>query len=194
MDNNEFLFWNSSKIIEAYTKKDLSPVEVIKASLEQSQEIQKECNAFTEFFYVNSIKLAKIAEENYLNKSENLKLLEGVPFGVKEEFALRGSSRTSASKIFKNRKDNHTDVYINRILIGGAIPIFKTTTPEFCLLGTTWSDLHGVTTNPWNNKYTPRGWSGGSGTALATGACAIASGSDIVGSIRVPAAACGVFG
>ena len=194
MDNNEFLFWNSSKLIEAYIKKDLSPVEVIKVSLEQSQEIQKECNAFTEFFYDNSIKLAKIAEENYLNKSENLKLLEGVPFGVKEEFALRGSSRTSASKIFKNRKDNHTDVYIDRILIGGAIPIFKTTTPEFCLLGTTWSDLHGVTTNPWNKKYTPGGSSGGSGVALATGCCTIASGSDIGGSIRIPAAACGVFG
>jgi len=194
MNDLEYLFWNSSKLIEAYAKKELSPVEVIKGSIEQSKKIQRECNAFTEFFDEKSIKLAKIAEKNYLNKSANLKSLEGIPFGVKEEFALRGTLRTSASKIFKNRKDNYTDVYIDRILMGGAIPIFKTTTPEFCLLGTTWSDLHGVTTNPWNKKYTPGGSSGGSGVALATGCCTIASGSDIGGSIRIPAAACGIFG
>ena len=194
MSIDDFLFWNSTKLIKAYIKKDLTPVEVIKASLKQSQKIQKDCNAFTEFFYDESIRLAKIAEENYLNKNQKIKSLEGIPFGVKEEFALHQSFRTSASKIFKDRIDNYTDIYINRIITEGAIPIFKTTTPEFCLLGTTWSDLHGVTTNPWNKKYTPGGSSGGSGVALATGCCTIASGSDIGGSIRIPAAACGIFG
>jgi Asp-tRNA(Asn)/Glu-tRNA(Gln) amidotransferase A subunit family amidase len=70
----------------------------------------------------------------------------------------------------------------------------KTTTPEFCLLGSTWSRLHGVTTNPWNNAVTCGGSSGGSGVALASGIAPIATGTDIGGSIRIPASACGVFG
>ena len=190
----EYLYWNSSQLIQAYNKKELSPVEVIKSSINRARKIQPTCNAITEYFEEKAINMAKEAELSYLGKTDKPRLLEGIPLAVKEEFALEGSYRTSASFIYKNRIDNFTDVYIKRLLNGGCIPVFKTATPEFCLLGTTWSDLHGVTTNPWNNKYTPGGSSGGSGVALATGSCTIASGSDIGGSIRIPAAACGVFG
>ena len=190
----EYLYWNSSQLIQAYNKKELSPVEVIKASINRARKIQPICNAITEYFEEKAINIAKEAERSYLGKTDKPRLLEGIPLAVKEEFALEGSYRTTASFIYKNRIDNFTDVYIKRLINGGCIPVFKTTTPEFCLLGTTWSDLHGVTTNPWNNKYTPGGSSGGSGVALATGSCTIASGSDIGGSIRIPAAACGVFG
>ena len=194
MTDKSYLFWNSLELVEAYRKKHLSPVEVVKNSIEQAHKVQNICNAFTEFFEERSLKLAEFAEKSYLGKGNTPRLFEGIPLGVKEEFALKDSLRTSGSVIFGERIDKYTDVYIDRLLQGGSIPIFKTTTPEFCLLGTTWSDLHGVTTNPWNNKYTPGGSSGGSGVALATGACTIASGSDIGGSIRIPAAACGVFG
>ena len=190
----EYLYWNSSQLIQAYNKKELSPVEVIKASINRARKIQPICNAITEYFEEKAINIAKEAERSYLGKADKPRLLEGIPLAVKEEFALEGSYRTTASFIYKNRIDNFTDVYIKRLLNGGCIPVFKTTTPEFCLLGTTWSDLHGVTTNPWNKKFTPGGSSGGSGVALATGSCTIASGSDIGGSIRIPAAACGVFG
>lgn len=190
----EYLYWNSSQLIQAYNKKELSPVEVIESSINRARKIQPTCNAITEYFEEKAINMAKEAELSYLGKTDKPRLLEGIPLAVKEEFALEGSYRTSASFIYKNRIDNFTDVYIKRLLNGGCIPVFKTATPEFCLLGTTWSDLHGVTTNPWNNKYTPGGSSGGSGVALATGSCTIASGSDIGGSIRIPAAACGVFG
>lgn len=190
----EYLYWNSSQLIQAYNKKKLSPVEVIESSINRARKIQPTCNAITEYFEEKAINMAKEAELSYLGKTDKPRLLEGIPLAVKEEFALEGSCRTSASFIYKNRIDNFTDVYIKRLLNGGCIPVFKTATPEFCLLGTTWSDLHGVTTNPWNNKYTPGGSSGGSGVALATGSCTIASGSDIGGSIRIPAAACGVFG
>ena len=190
----EYLYWNSSQLIQAYNKKELSPVEVIKASINRARKIQPICNAITEYFEEKAINIAKEAERSYLGKKDKPRLLEGIPLAVKEEFALEGSYRTTASFIYKNRIDNFTDVYIKRLLNGGCIPVFKTATPEFCLLGTTWSDLHGVTLNPWNKKFTPGGSSGGSGVALATGSCTIASGSDIGGSIRIPAAACGVFG
>ena len=194
MIKNEFLYWSSSQLVKAFKAKKLSPVEVIQASINRAQEIQPTCNAITEYFEEKALNIAKEAELSYLGKSHKPRLLEGIPLAVKEEFALEGSYRTSASFIYKDRVDNYTDVYIKRLLNGGCIPVFKTTTPEFCLLGTTWSDLHGITKNPWNTKYTPGGSSGGSGVALATGCSTIASGSDIGGSIRIPASACGVFG
>jgi len=194
MTDQDFLYWSAKKLIKAFKSKELSPVEVTKASLNRAHYIQDHCNAFTEYFEKQAIDMAIKSEKKYLDNSSNLRLLEGIPLAVKEEFAFKGSYRSSSSKIFKNRIDDYTDVYIQRLVDEGSIPVFKTTTPEFCLLGTTWSDLHGITTNPWNKKFTPGGSSGGSGAALATGASTIASGSDIGGSIRIPAAACGVFG
>jgi len=194
MSVEDFLYWSAKDLIDAFKLKKISPIEVAKAALDRSRYVQQECNAFTEYFDKIALENAKQAENSYLGKSHDPRPLEGIPLAVKEEFAFINSCRSSGSKIFKDRVDSFTDVYIQRLLDGGSIPLFKTTTPEFCLLGTTWSDLHGVTTNPWNKKYTPGGSSGGSGVALATGACTIASGSDIGGSIRIPAAACGVFG
>jgi len=194
MSEQDYLYWSAKNLINAFKSKKLSPLEVTKECLSRAKKIQNECNAFTEYFDQIALEQAKIAENSYLGKTHEPRLLEGISLAIKEEFAFNNSCRSSGSKIFKYRVDSFTDVYIQRLLDGGSIPIFKTTTPEFCLLGTTWSDLHGVTTNPWNKKYTPGGSSGGSGVALATGSCAIASGSDIGGSIRIPAAACGVFG
>ena len=192
---NDFLYWNSVELIKAYKAKDISPVEVIKASIENAHRSNEKFNFITEFLEESAIKNAKISEETYLGiGNARPRTLEGIPLAVKDEFALKGTHRTSGSKIYKNRKDDYTDVYVSRLLNGGSIPIFKTTTPEFCLLGTTWSDLHGITKNPWNEKFTPGGSSGGSGVALATGSATIATGSDIGGSIRIPASACGIIG
>ncbi len=192
---NEFLFWNTIEIINAYKSKLISPVEVINESIKNAKKFNQKFNFVTEYFEDYALKKAKISEDIYLGRgSSQPRALEGIPLAVKDEFALSGTFRTSGSKIYQNRKDNSTDVYVSRLINGGCIPVFKTTTPEFCLLGTTWSDLHGTTTNPWNEKYTPGGSSGGSGVALATGSATIATGSDIGGSIRIPASACGVIG
>ena len=193
--SNEFLFWNSIEIIKAYKSKLISPVEVVRESIENARKFNQRFNFITEYFEDSALEKAKISEDAYLGKGTySPRVLEGIPLAVKDEFALSGTFRTSGSKIYQNRKDDFTDVYVSRLINGGSIPVFKTTTPEFCLLGTTWSDLHGITTNPWNEKFTPGGSSGGSGVALATGCATIATGSDIGGSIRIPASACGVIG
>jgi Asp-tRNA(Asn)/Glu-tRNA(Gln) amidotransferase A subunit family amidase len=194
MAKNEFLYWGVSKLLKSYKSRELSPVEVIKTSLKSATECNEKYNFITEYFEETAIKNAKISENCFMGKGHQPRLLEGISLAIKDEFALKGSFRTSGSVIYKKRKDQYTDVYISRLIDGGCIPVFKTTTPEFCLLGTTWSDLHGITTNPWNEKYTPGGSSGGSGVALASGCSTIATGTDIGGSIRIPASACGVFG
>jgi Asp-tRNA(Asn)/Glu-tRNA(Gln) amidotransferase A subunit family amidase len=96
--------------------------------------------------------------------------------------------------VFKDRVDDESDIIIQRLLDAGAIPHAKTTTPEFCLLGSCHSRLWGITHNPWNLDIAPGGSSGGSGAALAAGTATIATGTDIGGSIRIPAALCGVVG
>jgi amidase len=194
MSNDDFLFWSAEMLVAAFSKKNLSPVEVTNASLARAHDVQARCNPITEFFAETALQAARKAEDLYMRKSTTPRPLEGVPLAVKEEFALCGSTRSSGSLVFAERVDEHTDVYVQRLIDGGAIPIVKTTTPEFCLLGSTWSRRYGVTTNPWNNDVTCGGSSGGSGVALATGISPIATGTDIGGSIRIPAAACGVFG
>ena len=116
MNEQEYLYWNSSQLIHAYNKKDLSPVDVIEASIKRARKIQPICNAITEFFEEKAINMAKEAERSYLGKSHKPRLLEGIPLAVKEEFALEGSYRTSGSFIHKDRIDDYTDVYIKRLL------------------------------------------------------------------------------
>jgi len=194
MSNEDFLFWSASALVAAFTKRALSPVEVTRACLARADTIQASCNPITEFFAETALDAARKAEERYSGKGSAPRVLEGVPLAVKEEFALCGSTRSSGSLLYADRIDKHTDIYIQRLLDGGAIPLVKTTTPEFCLLGSTWSRRYGMTTNPWNPAMTCGGSSGGSGVALATGIAPIATGTDIGGSIRIPASACGVFG
>ena len=194
MRNDNLYYLKTSEIIQAYKRKSLSPVYLIESYIKRAKVMNEKYNFITEFFEESAINLAKNAESLFAKNDKTIRPLEGIPLAVKDEFALDGTYRTSGSIIHKKRLDNFTDVYVQRLLNAGCIPIFKTTTPEFCLLGTTWSDLHGITTNPWNEKFTPGGSSGGSGVALSTGCATIATGSDIGGSIRIPASACGVFG
>ena len=149
-------------------------------------------NAFTECYFDNALAQAKAAEARYQNGTQ--RPLEGIPLAVKDEFRLQGTKRTSSSLVYQDRVDDETDVIIQRLLDAGAIVHAKTTTPEFCLLGSCHSRLWGVTRNPWNLDITPGGSSGGSGAALAAGTTTIATGTDIGGSIRIPASLCGVVG
>ncbi len=89
---------------------------------------------------------------------------------------------------------DRTSVNNKRIIDAGGIPHARTATPEFSCSGVTWSILWGVTRNPWNPEYTPGGSSGGAAASLAAGTSALCTGSDIAGSIRIPASACGLVG
>ena len=89
---------------------------------------------------------------------------------------------------------DHTAVFARRIIEAGGIVHARTTTPEFSCAPVTWTRLWGVTRNPWNTAYSPGGSSGGSAASLAAGTTTLATGSDIGGSIRIPASFCGVVG
>ena len=190
--NTEINYLTALEASAAFAQKQASPVELMQACIAQAEAVQPSLNCFTETYFDTAMEAAKAAEVRFQNGTA--RKLEGLPLAVKEEFKLKGTRHTSSSLLMADHIDDTTDIYIQRLLDEGAIPIAKTTTPEFCIEGTTHSRLFGVTRNPWNPEFTPGGSSGGSGVALAMGVAPIATGSDIGGSIRIPASACGVVG
>ena len=150
-------------------------------------------NAITFDNFAEARKRAKEAEARYRNGTA--RRLEGVTVGVKNDCDVGGwrSDEGSLSK-----KDippaEYDEDFIARLRAEGAVFVFQTTVPEFCASCMTWTRLYGVTRNPWNLPYGTGGSSGGSAASLASGFCTLATGSDMGGSIRIPASMCGVYG
>lgn len=192
MIDTELCYLSATEAIRLFSQARLSPVELMQALITRSDWVEPDINAFTETYFDEALALARQAEARYRQGTQ--RPLEGVPLAVKDEFKLAGKRRTSGSLVYRDRVDTDNDVIVQRLLDAGAIAHAKTTTPEFCLLGSCHSRLWGITRNPWNLDITPGGSSGGSGAALAAGTTTIATGTDIGGSIRIPAALCGVAG
>jgi Asp-tRNA(Asn)/Glu-tRNA(Gln) amidotransferase A subunit family amidase len=151
-------------------------------------------NCFTEIYAEEAMNRAKQAEALYA-KGEDVPPLLGIPLVVKDAQRVKGKRTTHGSLIFKDATpDEYSDPMIERLEKAGANIFARTTTPEFCLSSACHSKAYGITRNPWNLEYGPGGSSGGSGAALAGGFTTLATGTDIAGSIRIPASACGVVG
>ncbi len=195
MANDELSYltaWQASDLLRG---RKVSSQELVKHHLARSEKAHAATNCFTEFFPDKAIAMASKADEKIKNMDNNTPPnLLGVPLVLKEEAKWQGSKNTSACLLYKDLVDDETDVHVQKLLDAGTIPIGKTTTPEFCILGSTLSKLFGVTTNPWNKALTPGGSSGGTGAALAAGAGLVGTGSDIGGSIRIPASCSGIVG
>ena len=192
MSDEDLCYLSAAEALKRFSRRDLSPLELMQAQIKRSETVEPHINAFTETYFDEAMELARQAEARYANGSQ--RPLEGIPLAVKDEFRLAGKRRTSASLVYRDRVDEESDIIIQRLLDAGAIVHAKTTTPEFCLLGSCHSRLWGITRNPWNLDITPGGSSGGSGASLAAGTTTLATGTDIGGSIRIPAALCGVTG
>ena len=123
-----------------------------------------------------------------------LRRLEGLPLTVKDDHAVKGHITTHGSRLFEANVDTSTEPVVERLFRAGAIMHARTTAPEFAAASICHSPLWGVTRNPWNTDFTPGGSSGGSGAAVASGMTVLGDGADYAGSVRVPAACCGVFG
>jgi len=192
MSDDDLCYLSAEQAIQRFKDGSLSPVELMRALIKRAETVESHINAFTETYFDEALEQARQAERRYRQGSQ--RPLEGIALAVKDELKLAGKRRTSASLVYQDRVDADSDVIIQRLLDAGAIPQAKTTTPEFCLLGSCHSRLWGITRNPWNLDITPGGSSGGSGAALAAGTTTLATGTDIGGSIRIPAALCGIVG
>jgi aspartyl-tRNA(Asn)/glutamyl-tRNA(Gln) amidotransferase subunit A len=187
-------YLSATEALRMFRARQLSPVELVQAVIDRAAKVEPAINAFAETLYDQALTQARAAEARYAAGGNPPRPLEGLPVAVKEEAPIAGQKNTFGSLPLRDAVADHTAVLVQRILDAGGIVHARSTTPEFSCAPVTWSKLWGVTRNPWNTVYSPGGSSGGSGASLAAGSATLATGSDIGGSIRIPASFCGVVG
>jgi amidase len=191
---SELCYLSAADALRLFRRRELSPVELMKAVIARAEAIEPPLNVFSNRYFERALDGAAAAEARYMGKGEAPRPLEGIPTAIKEEEPIAGELWTQGSLIYAERMAEETSAFAQRILDSGAIMHARTTTPEFCCAGFTHSRLWGVSRNPWNPEFSTGGSSGGSAASLAAGIATLASGSDIAGSIRIPAAFNGVVG
>jgi len=127
-------------------------------------------------------------------RGEDVGVLAGVPVGIKDVTPVAGLRTTYGSPLFKDHVAKEDALIVARLRAAGAIILGKTNTPEFAAGGNTWNDVFGRTRNPWDPTKSAGGSTGGGAVGLATGMIALAEGTDLGGSLRIPASFCGVVG
>jgi aspartyl-tRNA(Asn)/glutamyl-tRNA(Gln) amidotransferase subunit A len=180
-------------IADAVRAGDLSAREVLEHHLDRIQRINPALNAFV-FLDPDRARATADAVDAAIGRGEDPGPLAGVPLGIKELESVEGWPDTRASTARRDRIGTATSTMTTRLLAAGAVPVGLTASPEIGHLPYTCSVLHGPTRNPWDLDRTPGGSSGGSGAALAAGLVPLATGSDMGGSIRLPAGWSGVVG
>ena len=187
-------YLTATEVLRAYRARELSPVEVFDAVAARADAVEPTVNALLERDHEDYRAAAVAAAERYSGTGDAPRPLEGLPVALKEEQPIAGRSLRFGSLLTEGWVSEETHPLAERVLDAGAIVHARSTTPEFSCAAFTHSDLWGITRNPWNPDFGPGGSSGGSGAALASGTAYLASGSDIGGSIRIPASLNGVVG
>jgi Asp-tRNA(Asn)/Glu-tRNA(Gln) amidotransferase A subunit family amidase len=172
---------------------ELSPVEAVAAALDRAAAVQPHLNCFTDVWEDEARDEAASAADA-LARREDLGVLHGVPVAVKDTTPVAGHRTTLGSYAFEQWVPEHDAYIVTALRRAGAIIVGQTTSPEFAHTLLTDSPLWGVTRNPHDPERTPGGSSGGSAAAVASGCVPLAEGSDMGGSVRIPAAWCGVVG
>ena len=167
--------------------REVSPIELVEESIQQIEQINPKINAVVTPMFDFAREQAKKITKN----GDSL----GVPILLKDVLAeIKDWPISEGSKFLKGYRSDQTSELVSRYLKAGLIPMGRTNSPEFASMPTTEPQLYGPTKNPWNIEYSSGGSSGGSAAAVASGMVAVAHANDGGGSIRIPAASCGLVG
>jgi len=188
------LCWTSARDLAGLIRrKAASPVEVVDAVLERIDRVNPAVNAYCTVTAEQAREAARAAEQA-VARGANLGPLHGVPYSLKDLTPTRGIRTTMGSKIFEHQVPEEDALLVERLRAAGAILTGKTNTPEFGCKPFTDNRIFGATRNPWARDRSAGGSSGGAAAAVASGLGPLAEGSDLAGSIRQPAAWCGIVG
>jgi len=183
----EYAQYDGLGLADLLKKKEVSAAELCEEAITRIERVNPVLNAVITPMY----DLARKAIEKSLPEGP----FTGVPFLLKDLLSdFAGVPQTMGSKACKNYIPAQDSELVKRYKQAGLVILGKTNTPEFGLKGITEPELFGPTRNPWNTDHTPGGSSGGSAAAVAGGMVPLASANDGAGSIRIPAACCGLFG
>jgi len=190
----DLCFTPATELQRLYRRGALSPLEVMQAVLARVDAVNPTLNAIVTLARESALAEARKATAALKRKNVRLGPLHGVPVTIKDLTHTKGIRTTWGSKVFEDHVPTEDSLIVERLKGAGAIVLGKTNTPEFGAGGNTFNAVFGATRNPWNPALTCGGSSGGAAVALATGMGPIAQGSDTGGSLRTPAAFCGVVG
>jgi amidase len=182
----ELAFAGPSALAELVRSRQAHPRELVELCLRRIEALDPRLNAFR-----ITMPEQALAEADLRADSDGL--LAGVPIAVKDDLPVAGQSTTRGSKSYGPPQASDSAV-VARLRAAGAIPVGITNVPELMIFPWTASDANGITRNPWDLSRTPGGSSGGSAAAVASAMVPAATGSDGAGSIRIPAACCGLVG
>ena len=187
MKFEEYARYDAMGLADLVRRKQVSPAELVEAAIARIEEANPRINAVVHRMYEKARTLAKTELPDGP--------FRGVPFLVKDlDGYLEGEPYTGSSRSLVDFVPTRDCELFVRMKRAGVIIVGKTNTPEFGLLGTTEPELRGPTRNPWNTAHSPGGSSGGSAAAVAARMVPMAHAGDGGGSIRIPAANCGLFG
>jgi aspartyl-tRNA(Asn)/glutamyl-tRNA(Gln) amidotransferase subunit A len=193
MTRDDLPFTPAVELVELIRTKQVSPVEVTEVLLARIEALAPRLNAFCHVSGDVARAAAREAEIAVM-KSEPLGPLHGVPVSVKDVLFTRGIQTTGGSRLFPDLVPEEDAVAVARLRAAGAVILGKTNTSEMGHKAVTDNLLFGPTRNPWDLDRTPGGSSGGAAAAVAAGLGPLALGTDGGGSVRIPAACCGVYG
>lgn len=192
MSNNEFIYMSASDLADKIKEKQISPVEVVQAYLDRIEAVDAKVNAFITVMSDEALEAARRSEADVIAGSIKGPL-HGVPVGVKDQIYTKGIRTSCASKIRSPFVPNFDATVVEGLKRSGAIILGKLNMTEFAM-GDPITSAFGVTHNPWDLTRNPGTSSTGSGAATASFMCATSLGEDTGGSIRGPAANCGLVG
>ena len=182
-----------SQASELVRSRKVSPVELTQACLSRIEQLNPKLNAFITVTADSTLAQAREAESE-IQRGRWKGPLHGIPIALKDNVDTAGVRTTAASGLFKDRIPKQDADIVRRLKASGAVLLGKLNLHEFAYGGSSVISYFGAVRNPWDTAYSPGGSSGGSAAALAAELCYGAIGSDTGGSIRVPAAYCGIVG
>jgi amidase len=194
MSDQALCFAQASELAAMVRRRTVSPTEIVRAVLARIDQVNPRLNAYCTVAAEQALAAAKKATAAVGKRGATLGPLHGVPVSIKDLTPTRGIRTTWGSKIHEHHVPEEDGLVVERLKAAGAIVLGKTNTPEFGAGANTYNAVFGATRNPWNPALTCGGSTGGGAVALATGMGPLAQGSDLGGSLRLPAAFCGVVG
>jgi amidase len=192
--NRDICFVPAGELVRLYRARKTSPLEVMEAVLARIDAVNPLVNAYVTVARESALAEARRATQALGRRGTKLRPLHGVPVAIKDLTSTKGIRTTWGSRVYQDHVPDKDDLVVERLKAAGAIVVGKTNTPEFGAGGNTFNALFGATRNPWNTALTCGGSSGGAAVAVACGMGPIAQGTDLGGSVRVPASFCGVLG